>query len=285
MKHTLTLFITLICVSPALANVAAPVGEAARLYDASTPKTLLEVEHETLKFECSEQGRRPVCTFRATYRIANPTSAAQKLTPVFYGIRSEGIAITVEGAPVDETAAPELFAASDATLVDLKLRDAQQDSWLKTRDPQELARTYHDALEPMQRTGFVLEVAPESRVELVATGTLSPGQLWYSTYAVQPPRARHLLIGDEHDEVEHFEFDYAVFPIRTWARYPASIEVEVRHPAHWDMRLKKELGERERGDDGEAFLHQDRRHPASQSRLHPHHAPLLQRRRAAWRRR
>jgi len=206
----------LLLASPAAANIAAIQRDPALW---SAPGQLgpraLSVEREQLDLDCEEAAGRLVCTFRATYHLRNATDREQRATCAFYGIHAEGVRVRVAGRAAGRPLTPDQIRQLDAAV-------------------QAVALTPDRSPDDPDRAGFSLAVAPGSTT-IEASGTLRPGPLFVPSYAVDPVRTRHPLLGTR-DTRREFDMEYLVAPIRTFGGAPA-IHVTLRHPASWRVSL------------------------------------------------
>jgi hypothetical protein len=227
-----TLLPALLFSSTALANIAAVqpdpalVAAPARAAGTGEPKSRpvgLHVVAERLVFDCSEEDGRPVCDFRAIYRVKNRSGARQAVVAAFLGVHTSGVKIRVADRAVSHT-----LTDAEVKRIDAAVQGVIDDK--KNRTSFSLERQ-----KALSHAGFKLtvEAGQEARVE--ATGRVRPGRLFVPSYAVDAVRTRHPLLGTRSPGQE-YDLEYLVAPIRTWGSVGA-IQVMLRHPASWEVGI------------------------------------------------
>ncbi len=212
--------------APAAANLAAVQRNPSSL---STPATLrptpLEVTAEQLRITCDEVDRAPRCTFHARYTLRNPTDAPQEADAAFYGLRTEGVTLRLDGQPVQRDLSEEEQRALDRALP----------FWDPVLDAlgRELGETRHGNHNPslLSRTGARFTLPPQAAATLDAEGVLLPGRLFRPSYAIPPVEARHLLLNTRLPDAD-FDLDYLLGPIKSWAAV-GPVEIQITYPARW----------------------------------------------------
>lgn len=205
----------------ARANIAAvqrqPGVFGAPQWDAVTP---LVVEREDLVFDCRDARPEPLCDFEARYRVANPTGEPQAVLADFLGVEARDVVVRVDG----EVVSAELSEEDRTRFVALVAGGRTG------ADPHEVLGG--DAT----HAGFLLEVEPAGRREIVAAGTI-PARARFEPAAWFPPAVtRHLLldveVGGRRDE--NFDLRYLLAPLETWGD-AGEVVVTVRCPADWSF--------------------------------------------------
>ena len=173
------------------------------------------VTHEDLRITCREVDHDATCTFVATYSLLNSSSASVSIRGAFYGtsdasIELDGRSVRVDGA-------------------DRKALDAVEESAVATPDA-----TTHTTSE----TPFELTTLASAQGTLVFRGKLDPtygerrgGQEGFLVFPAY--RVRHPVVSGEGSGPRRFEFQYLVYPLRSWAG-PRAVHVELRWPGSWD---------------------------------------------------
>lgn len=207
----------------ALANMAAPVRDPGRLtsprMDAKTP---LVVEEERLSFQCQEVSRVPSCSFEARYRVFNPSAEPSGGHAAFYGLHADGVEVKVDGRHANVNLTADEVKALDEDVAAASGSSQQSTFWNRMSMATD-------------RQGFALTVQPGARVEVVATGSMVPGQTIYGHgYSYNPAEGRHYFLHRGDPERRIHEFEYLVSPIRTWAAVHRMV-VTVRYPSSWTM--------------------------------------------------
>jgi len=174
----------------------APSASAGAWLDGPSP---VLVTHEDLRITCSEIDHEAACGFVATYSLLNSSSAS----------------VTVRGS----------FRGTSDASIELDGRSV---------------RTEHaDATEhAAQETPFELTIVASRAGTLVFRGKLSPtyGERRQGEEAflvLSAYRARHPVMSGEPSEPRRFEFQYLVYPLRSWAGR-RDVHIEIRWPARWD---------------------------------------------------
>jgi hypothetical protein len=216
MPARLALLLCVLAATPAAANVAASTrSPAAFTLSSGTARTRTEVLDETLRFDCAREEREAACRFEARYRLLNAGTEAEVIDAAFLGIRTREVSVELAGAPLPVTEGrAEPFEADAAR--------------------EELARLSRAPVERL-RFGFSLTVPPGKEAELVVRGMMDLQRRFLPTGYVWPAvNARHVLLAPEPRRAEHWDIDYFVEPIRTWAGSPG-IHVTVRVPSEWEV--------------------------------------------------
>ncbi|MCA9619013.1 MAG: hypothetical protein KC731_08325 [Myxococcales bacterium] len=215
--------LALVVPSGASANVAAPPPRHAGRMTAAQPvgKTPLAVAHETLTFTCDEVDGEPQCLFEARYTIDNPSDAPVSQVAAFVSLRSSGVQITLDG----RDARSPLDAAERAAI-----------TTVLGSDPRHESPGRQDPGEGVVLHGMRFTLAPHARAELVARGVTYPEKnlVFEEGYVVSGNRGRHLLLGTDTPRRRHYDFDYLIAPIRSWASV-GPIDIEIRHPTGWSL--------------------------------------------------
>jgi len=220
MPARLVFLVCLLVAAPAAANVAASTrSPAAFTLSSGTARTRTQVLGETLRFDCDAVEREAACRFEARYRLLNAGPEAEVIDAAFLGIRTREVRVEFEGAPLPVTegraepfeAVPGAEAAREA-----------------------LARLSLAAVERF-RFGFTLTVPPGKEAELVVRGMMDLERRFLPTGYLWPAvNARHVLLAPEPRRAEHWDIDYFLEPIRTWAGSP-DIHITVRFPSEWEV--------------------------------------------------
>lgn len=180
-------------------------------------RTPLEVEREELSFDCGLRGARIECAFVATYHVRNPTAERQEVLGAFYGVAADRVTVTAGGADARHDLTPEQLAACD-------------------RAVRELAPSSESRVPAAARTGFIVGVAASATTDVVFAGRVAPFAINDrspgSEFTLSPILTRHPWLSTDEREDTDFDFEYLVWPIRSWAGAPR-LEVTVRHPAGW----------------------------------------------------
>lgn len=204
-------FFCLLVALPAAANVAASTRmPAAFTLSSGTARTRSEVLGEELSFDCSGAEREEACRFEARYRLRNGTSEAEVIDAAFLGLRVREVSVEFDGEPlpvaegqVDPSAAEEALGRFGGTSV--------------------------------ERLGFTLTLPPERGGELVVRGVVQLERRFLpSGYEWPAVQARHVLLSSDRRQATHWDIDYLLGPIRTWAGNP-ELHVTVRIPSAWEV--------------------------------------------------
>ena len=210
--------------SPTLAraNMAAIQYNPAKVFgpEAAGPTDLV-IEEEHLTFRCFDAERAPACDFEARYHVHNPKGERREAAVSFYGVGTDGVSVTIDGAPASgEPTQDEQRALDDA---------------MKRADAASATKTGGNKAEKLDRRGFRLVVAPGARREVVVTGRVHAGLAFVPEgYAMAAVNSRHLLVSREAPDHLRYDLEYLVSPIHTWQGDP-SIHVRVEHPR--DLRI------------------------------------------------
>ncbi len=211
----------------AAANIAASQRMPAELVGPHAIRpTPLEVRSERLTFDCHQHQGEPDCDFVALYQIANPTDTVQGVTAAFYGVGVRQVEATLDGRSVLKPLRPHQRTALDMLVVQAESAIAPLSG---------VAPTDRRGVE-VDRVGMDFEVAPGASGQLRVSGKIKPGRFFRPPGLIKPaPSARHALLGTQKPSVVHYDVDYLLSPLKTWAAV-GPIEIEVRHPADWSMR-------------------------------------------------
>ncbi|MDY7230997.1 hypothetical protein [Hyalangium rubrum] len=225
MTARLASFFCLLVAVPAAANVAASTRmPAAFTLSPGTARTRSEVLGEELSFDCSGAEREEACRFEARYRLRNGTSEAEVIDAAFLGIRVSEVRVAFDGEP-------------------LPVAEGQADppeSVLDTGDAAQAPLAHEEALERLastsvERFGFTLTLPPARGGELVVRGVVRLERRFLpSGYEWPAVQSRHVLLSSEAWRATHWDIDYLLGPIRTWAGNP-ELHVTVRFPSAWEV--------------------------------------------------
>lgn len=216
----LSLGLVLCWVTPALANVAA-VRWYPGVVHAPLPleSVAVEVEQETLLFECREVEEGVVCDFEARYQLWNPGAETQEILAAFYGSFAEVSSVTLDDRDV-------MFELNtdQMRLLDEKMAQAT----LSRRRPDVKSSPLAEYV-GLGRTGMRLAVAGQTRAWLVVKGTAAAAlQRTNRGYVLPAVRGRHLAVAHEREDMA-YDLAYLVSPIRTWAK-AGEVTVKVTWP-------------------------------------------------------
>ncbi|GMU06716.1 hypothetical protein ASNO1_29690 [Corallococcus caeni] len=203
MAVRLASIVCLLAALPAAANVAASTRTPATLtLSSGTARTRSEVLSEKLDFDCAEAEQEAVCRFEARYRLRNGTSEAEVIDAAFLGVRTREVRVRFDEEPLPVT-------------------EAQADSVGPTS--------------PVERFGFILTLPPGREGELVVRGLMQLERRFLPSGYVWPAvKARHVLLSSGPQRATHWDIDYLLGPIRTWAGNP-TLDVTVRVPSSWEV--------------------------------------------------
>lgn len=224
MTARLATFFCLLVAAPAAANVAASTRTpAAFTLSPGTARTRTEVLGEELSFDCSEAEREEACRFEARYRLRNGTSEAEVIDAAFLGVRVREVSVEFDGAPLP---------VAEGQVVPSESTPGTGDDAQAPPSPEEalgrLART------SVERFGFTLTLPPERGGELVVRGVVRLERRFLpSGYEWPAVQARHVLLSSAR-RATHWDIDYLLGPIRTWAGNP-ELHVTVRIPSAWEV--------------------------------------------------
>ncbi|MBI5503079.1 MAG: hypothetical protein HY907_22730 [Deltaproteobacteria bacterium] len=211
----------MLAAAPARANIAAIERDPGVVGGLETyDSTLLAVDEERLTFDCRGGDPEPRCTFEATYFVHNPTGETQSVTASFFGLYTDEVSIRVDG----EAARHELTDDEMRGLYDVVLGDGGDGSLAEV--VREESRLY----------GFVLEVEPGARREVVASGVVRAPQRFVPETWFPAIETRHLLLDRPVGGARSGWFDlrYLLAPLRTWAG-DREVTIVVRHPSDWSF--------------------------------------------------
>ena len=225
MTARLASFFCLLVAVPAAANVAASTRTpAAFTLSPGTARTRSEVLGEELSFDCSGAEREEACRFEARYRLRNGTSEAEVIDAAFLGIRVREVSVEFDGEPL-----PVAEGQVDPPESAPDTGDAAQAPPSPEEALGRLART------SVERFGFTLTLPPERGGELVVRGVVRLERRFLpSGYEWPAVQARHVLLSSEARRATHWDIDYLLGPIRTWAGNP-ELHVTVRIPSAWEV--------------------------------------------------
>ncbi len=206
------------CAASSSANAGAPYwrtpnASAGAWVDGPSP---VLVTHEDLRITCREIDHAAACSFVATYSLLNSSNASVTVRGSFYGTSDASVELDGRSVRTDNA--------------DRKALDAVEERSIGTADV-----TTHTT----QETPFELTVVASAHGTLVFRGKLSPtygerGQGGQEGFFVFPAyRARHPVMSGELVGPRRFEFQYLVYPLRSWAGQRA-VHIEVRWPGRWD---------------------------------------------------
>jgi hypothetical protein len=77
---------------------------------------------------------------------------------------------------------------------------------------------------------------------LVARGTMQPGRFQVPSYARSAMSVRHPVFGTPVPRSDRFDFEYAIWPIRSWAGPPPRVSVRLRVPRGWKVEIADDVG-------------------------------------------
>ncbi len=214
----------------ALGNLAASRPVPAVACAPRALATPVRVEKEVLAFACREEDRLPRCDLVATYTLHNPTAEAQAVAAEFLGVRTAGVTVTRDGAPLVQALEP-----ADEERLRERLGAAGAGGLLRRGD--------------VDRTPLRLSLGPGETAAVTVAARMSPGRFFAPSYTLAPSQARHMLLGADVPRSDAFHLEYLVSPIRTWggegearARAPA-VAVTLTHPRRWGVTLTSRQGE------------------------------------------
>ncbi|MFP2924039.1 hypothetical protein ACLESO_02240 [Pyxidicoccus sp. 3LG] len=226
MVARLALLVCVLFAVPAAANVAASTRTpAAFTLSPGSARTRTEVLGEKLDFDCVEAEREAACRFEARYRLRNGTSEAEVIDAAFLGLRTREVSVQFDGEPlpVAEGQEPPPQPAPDT--------GAAAPSAPST--PEEVLGRL--AGRPVERFGFTLTLPPGREGELVVRGLMLLERRFLPSGYVWPAvNARHVLLSPERAQATHWDIDYLLGPIRTWAGNP-ELHITVRFPSAWEV--------------------------------------------------
>ncbi|WP_244219430.1 hypothetical protein [Corallococcus interemptor] len=211
MAVRLAFIVCLLAAVPAAANVAASSRTPAALtLSSGTARTRTEVLSEQLDFDCAEEAQEAVCCFEARYRLRNGTSEAEVIDAAFLGVRTQEVRVRFDEAPLPVT-------------------DAQAAA------PGPMTESGGLADSGAERFGFTLTFPPGREGELVVRGQMQLEQRFLPTGYVWPAvQSRHALLSPNRSRATHWDIDYLLGPIRTWAGNP-TLHITVRVPSSWEV--------------------------------------------------
>jgi hypothetical protein len=198
MAFRLVSLLCLLAALPAAANVAASTRTPAVFtLSPGTTRTRSEVVGEKLDFDCAKAEREATCRFEARYRLRNPTTEAEAIDAAFLGLRTSEVSVRFNGEP-------------------LPVAESQTDTSTET-------------------FGFTLTFPPGQEGELVVRGVMQLERRFLPSGYVWPAiQARHALLSSGPGRDTHWDIDYLLGPIRTWAGNPG-IHITVRVPSDWEV--------------------------------------------------
>ncbi|NVJ19708.1 hypothetical protein HUW62_00465 [Myxococcus sp. AM011] len=174
---------------------------------------------EKLDFDCAEAEREAACRFEARYRLRNGTSEVEVIDAAFLGLRTHEVSVRFDEEPLpvtEEQVDPSATSGAGETA--------------PVRSPP--ANTFR-RLE--QRFGFTLTLPPGKEGDLVVRGVVRLERRFLSSGYVWPAvKARHVLLSPGPARATHWDIDYLLGPIRTWAGNP-ELHVTVRVPSTWEV--------------------------------------------------
>jgi hypothetical protein len=142
----------------------------------------------------------------------------------FYGLGTDGLAITIDGKPANVELAPEQQAMYDAEVA-------------KSSNGRAVGDMVGSGNDRVGRQGFALNVAAHATVQVAIVGGIVPLELGNHGYELSPDHARHLLLTPNNPSLQRIRLDYFVAPIRTWGAVPATMKLTLSHPAGWEPAL------------------------------------------------
>ncbi|NPC69895.1 hypothetical protein HPP05_09050 [Corallococcus exiguus] len=159
---------------------------------------------EKLDFDCAEVEHEAVCRFEARYRLRNGTAEAEVIDAAFLGVRTREVSVRFDEEPLPVT-------------------EGQGASMGPTPDSQ------------VERFGFTLTLSPGREGELVVRGLMQLEQRFLPSGYVWPAvQSRHALLSPGPARDRHWDIDYLLGPIRTWAGNP-TLHITVRVPSEWEV--------------------------------------------------
>ncbi|MCY1044554.1 hypothetical protein OV208_24770 [Corallococcus sp. bb12-1] len=211
MAVRLASIVCLLAALPAAANVAASTRTPATFtLSSGTARTRSEVLSEKLDFDCAEAEQEAVCHFEARYRLRNGTPEAEVVDAAFLGLRTREVSVQFDEEPLPVT-------------------EAQAASMGPTSDSGRLAHS------PAERFGFTLTLPPGREGELRVRGLMQLERRFLPSGYVWPAiQSRHALLSPGPEQASHWDIDYLLGPIRTWAGNP-TLHITVRVPSAWEV--------------------------------------------------
>ncbi|WP_244981863.1 hypothetical protein [Corallococcus exercitus] len=211
MAVRLASIVCLLAALPAAANVAASTRTPATLtLSSGTARTRTEVLSEKLDFDCSEAEQEAVCRFEARYQLRNGTSETEVIDAAFLGVRTREVRVRFDEEP-------------------LPVADAQAVSMGPTTESGGLAHSLPE------RFGFTLTLPPGREGELRVSGLMQLERRFLPSGYVWPAvQSRHALLSPGPPRATHWDIDYLLGPIRTWAGNP-TLHITVRVPSSWEV--------------------------------------------------
>ncbi|RKH64309.1 hypothetical protein D7W81_18910 [Corallococcus aberystwythensis] len=164
---------------------------------------------EKLTFDCAEAEQEAACRFEARYRLRNGTSEAEVIDAAFLGVRTREVSVRFdeEPLPVAEAQAAALGPMTESG-----------------------GRAHSQA----ERFGFTLTLPPGREGDLVVRGLMQLERRFLPSGYVWPAvQTRHALLSSG-PEATHWDIDYLLGPIRTWAGNP-TLHITVRVPSAWEV--------------------------------------------------
>ncbi|RKH47067.1 hypothetical protein D7V93_34255 [Corallococcus llansteffanensis] len=206
MAARLASIVCLLAALPAAANVAASTRMPATFtLSSGTARTRSEVLSEKLDFDCAEAEHEAVCHFEARYRLRNGTTEAEVIDAAFLGLRTREVSVRFDEEPLPVT-------------------EGQADSMGPTSGSGEV-----------ERFGFTLTLQSGREGELWVRGLMQLERRFLPSGYVWPAvQARHALLSPGPARATHWDIDYLLGPIRTWAGNP-ELHVTVRVPSAWEV--------------------------------------------------
>jgi len=174
-------------------------------------RTRLEVERETLTFDCRLRDEKVVCDLEARYEVVNPADEPERVAAAFYGFLVSEVEIAIDGHAADADLTDEQLAAVDRAVEQVQ-RDLPGPRF--ARGP------------TLEGRGFALAVDAGGRRTVVVTGRVEPAGLFVPGYQMSAPQARHLVLGSVPDK-RPATLVYPLAPLETWAGV-GEIDITVR---------------------------------------------------------
>lgn len=173
-------------------------------------KTPLTVDSASVRMDCHGGD---TCGLEVHYAVTNPTDEPQGGTAAFYGMSTNDMKVTVNGAPAN-------VDITDAAVFDSAVEQAGGISGLRGAS---------------DRQGFAITVAPKATAQVVVTGTIVVNmRRGYDGFAPMADVGRHLLLTPKPPSEARMELDYFVAPIRTWGAAPKDMAFTLVNPADWN---------------------------------------------------
>ena len=215
----------LVCISTIHGNVGGAVEKPAivgRLISFDSPKIV--IGKEELKIKAYDKiDDKYSAHFSAEYLIISTSQEQQKISGVFYGMRTNDVEIRVGNSSAKKTYDSLTLYSLDSLFKDkVALKRYYPQSWFEW--------------ESITRNGYSFLIEPRDTIVLKITGNLTAAytSFWGLAEIGSMVWYKHPLANSKTKPKE-IQFEYLLEPISSWDSV-GTIQISFTYPKHWNLR-------------------------------------------------